>query len=242
MRQRGVKETRSAQNHRSKVLIAVRAKWLCASSLLRLEARQATLDEFELGLVGQRPVENTVLDLDGHLANGDVRHAQARVTHRRLLLDEVVWEVIAEIGESGELPNLLCESKSIRREARATWMVEIRKQDEPFAPVERDCLEHINCAHSTESMKKDALAGLRFELGKVSKLADWPIDRDGIGFDEPERAGAVRVFVVGRGGLDHFLHDRIEMFQLELLVFNDAIDECKRLTESFVFFIPAKQV
>src|SRR3546814_5826304 len=50
--------------------------------LLGLEARQAAFHEVELGLMGQWPVENTILDLVGHLADGDVRHAQARLPLR----------------------------------------------------------------------------------------------------------------------------------------------------------------
>ena len=59
--------------------------------------------------MSQRPVENTVLDLVGHLADGDVCHAQPRLAFGRLLLDEVVGEVLAEFVESGRLSNIFRE-------------------------------------------------------------------------------------------------------------------------------------
>src|SRR5690606_10555812 len=104
--------------------------------LLGLDARQAVFHEVELGLVGQRPVENTALNLVGYLADGDVRHAQARLALGCLLLDEVVGEALAELVEAGELSNLLREPEAIRREPRASWVIKIDEQDEPLGSIE----------------------------------------------------------------------------------------------------------
>ena len=81
--------------------------------LLGLEARQASFHEIELGLVGQRPIEDSILDLVSHLADGDVRHAQARLALGCLFLYKVVGEVLAELVEAGELGDFLREPEVV---------------------------------------------------------------------------------------------------------------------------------
>jgi len=73
-------------------------------------------------------------------------------------------------------------------------------------------------------VEQDALAGLSFESGQIRQLADGPVDRNRIGLGEAEWAGAVRVFIVGRGRLQHRLHRRMNEFQLKRFVIEDAVD------------------
>ena len=65
--------------------------------------------------------------------------------------------------------------------------------------VERNRLEHVHRADGSEAVKEDALARLGFESRQIRQLANGSVDRNRIGLDETKRAGAVRVFVVGRG-------------------------------------------
>ena len=81
------------------------ARRMASGSLLGLNTGQATLDQIQLRLVSQRPLVRPILDGFRDLADRDIRHAQSRLTLRLLHLDEVVWEVVA---------NLLSEPKAVR--------------------------------------------------------------------------------------------------------------------------------
>ena len=86
-------------------------------------------------------------------------------------------------------------------------------------------------------MEQNALARLCFESGQVGQLADWPVHRDRIGFGEAKWPGAIWVFVVGRGGLQHRLHRRMHKFQLKLLIVQDAVDVRHCFAQRLVFFV-----
>lgn len=78
--------------------------------------------------------------------------------------------------------------------------------------------------------------------GQIGQLADGPAHRDRIGFGETKWPGAIWVFVVGRGGLQHCLHYRMGKFQLELPIIQDAVNVRHCFAQRLVFFVATEQV
>src|SRR3546814_16922376 len=96
-----------------------------------------------------------------------------------------VWEVSAELVETGELRDILRESEAVWGQGRAPWLVEVNEKDEPSASVECHGLKHVNFIDGQESMKMNAHRRMRFE-GR--RLRHW-IDRRGRRVYREKRGG-----------------------------------------------------